>query len=74
MSPNPVGKSNLRITIDTADITLLRRLSGVTERSISSLVSDALQDYFAREDIQQLIDLYNLEAEVTDPSDESSPS
>ena len=64
MSPNPVGKSNLRITIDTADITLLRRLSGVTERSISSLVSEALQNYFSREDIQRLIELYNLEAEV----------
>jgi DNA-binding protein Fis len=70
MSPNPVGKSNLRITIDTTDITLLRRLSGVTGRSISSLVAEALQDYFVREDIQQVIDLYNLEAEVNDNNDE----
>ncbi|WP_416666262.1 hypothetical protein [Egbenema bharatensis] len=70
MSPNPVGKSNLRITIDTTDITLLRRLSGVTGRSISSLVGEALQDYFVREDIQQVIDLYNLEAEVNDNNDE----
>lgn len=64
MSPNPIGKSNVRITIDTSDITLLRRLAGVTERSISSLVGEAIQDFFSREDIQNLIELYNLEAEI----------
>lgn len=69
MSPNPVGKANLRITIDQADITLLRRLAGVTERSISSLISEAIQDYFSREDVQRLIELYNLEAEVSDSSE-----
>ena len=69
MSPTSKGKKDLRVVLNAETVTLLRRLAGVTERSASALVEEALQDYFAKEQIQQVIDLYNLEAEVDDSND-----
>lgn len=63
MSPTSKGKRDLRIVLNAETVTLLRRISGVTERSVSSLVEESLQDFFAKEEIQSLIELYNLEAE-----------
>jgi len=64
MSPNPVGKSSLRVTVDTQDIALLRRIAALQDTSVSALVGEAIADFFSREDIQAVIDRHKLDTPI----------
>jgi hypothetical protein len=64
MCPNPVGKSSLRVTIDTQDIALLRRIAALQDTSVSALVGAAITDFLSREDIQAVIERYNLDTSI----------
>jgi hypothetical protein len=69
MSPNPVGKSSLRVTIDTQDIALLRRIAALQDRSVSALVGEAITDFLSREDTQAVIERYNLDTPIDEEAE-----
>lgn len=62
--PNRPGKKDVRVVLNEEDIKLLKRLSGITERSMSNLLQEAVTNFLSREDIQELIDRYNLDTPI----------
>lgn len=67
--PNRPGKKDIRVVLSEEDITLLKRLSGITERSMSSLLQEAVTDFLSKETIQELIERYNLDTPINEESE-----
>jgi predicted transcriptional regulator len=61
MSPTRPGKKEVRVILDEDTVRLLKKLAGVTERSMSSLVQESIDQYLESDSTRELIERYNLE-------------
>jgi predicted transcriptional regulator len=61
MSPTRPGKKEVRVILDEETVRLLKKLAGVTERSMSSLVQESVDQYLESDSARELIERYNLE-------------
>jgi len=61
MSPTRPGKKEVRVILDDETVRLLKKLAGVTERSMSSLVQESVDQYLESDNARELIQRYNLE-------------
>jgi Ribbon-helix-helix protein, copG family len=61
MSPTRPGKKEVRVILDEETVRLLKKLAGVTERSMSSLVQESVDQYLESDNTRELIQRYNLE-------------
>ena len=61
MSPTRPGKKEVRVILDDETVRLLKKLAGVTERSMSSLVQESVDQYLESDNARELIERYNLE-------------
>lgn len=61
MSPTRPGKKEARVILDEDTVRLLKKLAGVTERSMSSLIQESIDQYLESDNVRELIQRYNLE-------------
>lgn len=61
MSPTRPGKKEVRVILDEESVRLLKKLAGVLERSMSSLVQESVDRYLDDEQTRELIDRHRLE-------------
>jgi predicted transcriptional regulator len=61
MSPTRSGKKEIRVILDDETVRLLKKLAGVTERSMSSLVKESVDQYLESDKARELIQRHNLE-------------
>jgi Ribbon-helix-helix protein, copG family len=61
MSPTRPGKKEVRVILDEETVRLLKKLAGVTERSMSSLVQESVDQYLESDNTKELIERHNLE-------------
>lgn len=69
MSPTRKGKKDLRLVVDEETLKLFRGLAGVTQRSISSLAQQALEEFLAKEEIQALIEYHKLDTPIDEETE-----
>jgi hypothetical protein len=61
MNPRKANQKELRLTVSEDIYSLLKRLAGVKEVSMNKLLNLAIDRFLEDEDIQELINRYNLE-------------
>lgn len=61
MSPTRPGKKEVRVILNEDTVRLLKKLAGVTERSMSSLVQESTDQYLESDNVRELIQRHNLE-------------
>jgi predicted transcriptional regulator len=71
MSPTRGNKTDLRVTIDKDLLRLLRSFAGISQRSVSSLTQQAIEEFLAKEENQVLIEHHRLDEEI-DTGDSNS--
>ena len=61
MSPRKPDQKEVRLTVSQEVYSLLKRLAGVKETSMNKLLNLAVDRFLEDDDIQELIERYNLE-------------
>ena len=61
MSPRKADQKEIRLTVSQEVYSLLKRLAGVKETSMNKLLNLAVDRFLEDDDIQELIERYNLE-------------
>lgn len=61
MSPTRGNRTDLRVTIDKDLLRLVRAFAGISQRSVSSLTQQALEEFLAKKENQALIDYHKLD-------------
>lgn len=64
MSPTRGNKTDLRVTIDKDLLRLLRAFAGVSQRSVSALTQQAIDEFLAKEENQALIEYHKLDTPI----------
>lgn len=63
MSPTRGNKTDLRVTIDKDLLRLVRAFAGISQRSVSSITQQALEEFLTKKENQALIDYHKLDEE-----------
>lgn len=63
MSPTRGNKTDLRVTIDKDLLRLVRAFAGISQRSVSGITQQALEEFLAKKENQALIDYHKLDEE-----------
>jgi hypothetical protein len=61
MAPTRGNKTDLRVTIDKDLLKLIRAFAGLSQRSVSSITQQALEEFLAKKENQALIDYHKLD-------------
>jgi len=61
MSPTGKGKQDIRVSMDKDTYRLVKRLAGVSETSMNSMINQAIERFLESDDIQAVIKRHRLE-------------
>jgi len=61
MSPTGKGKQDIRVSMDKDTYRLVKRLAGVSETSMNSMINQAIERFLESDDIQSVIKRHRLE-------------
>jgi len=61
MSPTGKGKQDIRVSMDKDTYRLVKRLAGVSETSMNSMINQAIERFLEGDDIQAVIKRHRLE-------------
>lgn len=61
MSPTGKSKQDIRVSMDKDTYRLVKRLAGVSETSMNSMINQAIERFLESDDIQAVIKRHRLE-------------
>ncbi len=62
--PTRKGKREVRVVLNEEAVRLLKGIAGVTERSVSNLIQEAVDKLLSEEGIQNLIEHHKLDTPI----------